>query len=297
MTCYRLYERDIPELPFVVDIYEDSLHITEYERPHDRNLGHHGAWLELMKKSAAAALEIPIQRVHMKSRQRQRGAKQYNRMDQTRKFEQVEEGQLTFLVNLNDYVDTGLFLDHRITRSMIRDEARGKRFLNLFGYTGSFSVYAAAGRARSTVTVDLSKNYLDWAQRNMKTNCFEGDHHQFIHGDAREFIEAAKQRGENFDLAVVDPPTFSNSKQTDLDWDVQENHAELLVGLHEVMVPDSVVYFSSNFRRIKLDEATLSPLYRIVEITRQTIPEEFRNKRIHRCWKLFKLSPPADEAI
>ncbi len=289
ISCYRLYEKDIPEIPLVVDRYEDFLHITEYERPHERDLARHAAWLELMKKTAAATLDVNIQRVILKSRSKDREIGQYRKMDQTGRRTTVHEGDLKFLVNLHDYVDTGLFLDHRITRSMVRDEAAGKDFLNLFAYTGSFSVYAAAGNAATTTTVDLSKNYLDWAQANMALNGFEGDNHQFIAADALDFLKsAARELPECFDLAVVDPPTYSNSKRTEDDWDVQKDHVELLNLLRPVMRTGSTVYFSSNFRRFKLHEDQIQ-CFQFREISKQTVPEDFRNKRIHRCWKLTAL--------
>ena len=289
ITCYRLYEKDIPEIPLVVDRYEDFLQITEYERPHERDLARHAAWLELMKKTAAATLDIGIQRVVLKSKIKDPEFGQYKKFDQTGRRKTVHEGDLKFLVNLTDYVDTGLFLDHRITRQMVRDEAADKDFLNLFAYTGAFSVYAAAGGARSTTTVDLSKNYLDWARANLSANGFEGDIHQFIAADAMEFLRsAARDLPECFDLAVVDPPTYSNSKRTEEDWDVQKSHVELLNLLRPVMRAGGVVYFSTNFRRFKLDEASIRG-FEIREISKQTVPEDFRNKRIHRCWRMVAI--------
>lgn len=281
ITCFRLYERDIPELPFVVDRYEDCLHITEYERPHDRSAGRHASWLELMKKTAGKALDVPIQRVFMKTRLKSKG-NQYHKIGDSQKRFTVEEDGLKFLVNLSDYVDTGLFLDHRNTRKMVRDVAHGKHFLNLFAYTGSFSVYAAAGGAATTTTVDWSRTYLDWAQDNLALNRFEGNDHQCIACDAMEFLESNRQ---TFDLAVVDPPTYSNRKGVEEDWDVQTQHAELLNRLAERLSPGAWVYFSTNFRRFKLDEASLNR-YSIREISQQTVPEDFRNRRIHRCWLL-----------
>ena len=239
-----------------------------------------------MKKSAADALDIPIQKVYLKSRERQKGMRQYEKVGDHRKLKQVEENGLTFLVNLADYVDTGLFLDHRKTRQMVREESAGKRFLNLFAYTGAFTVYAVSGGAISSTTVDLSRNYLDWAQRNLKTNGFEGSAHQFVHADTREFIEQARQSNRKFDLVVVDPPTFSNSKQTEQDWEVQSGHVEMLNSLLSILESNATVYFSTNFRRFKLDEDGLDSRFQPIEITRQTIPDDFRNKRIHRCWKL-----------
>jgi len=284
ITCFRVYERDIPELPLVVDCYEDFLHITEYERPHDRDLGRHAAWLELMKKTAAAALDVPIQRVVLKSRERRHDKDQYEKQSDQGKLVSVHENGLTFLVNLTDYVDTGLFLDHRNTRRMVRAEAAGKRFLNLFAYTGSFTVYAAAGGAQSTISVDTSNTYLQWARRNMAENGFDGPQHRFVAADALRYLQALPV-APLFDLAVVDPPTFSNNKGLQEDWDVQARHAELLEMLAMRMSPGGIVFFSSNFRRFKLAESEL-PSYSIREISNQTIPEDFRNRRIHRCWRM-----------
>ena len=199
---------------------------------------------------------------------------------------EVQEGELKFFVNLTDYIDTGLFLDHRNLRQTIREQAAGQDFLNLFAYTGSFTVYAARGAAKSTTTVDLSRNYLDWAQKNMHLNQLESSQHRFVAEDTIEFLQnTARNSDRRFDLAVVDPPTFSNSKKTTRDWDVQQQHAELLRLTRLVMRPQGVVYFSTNFRRFKLDVAGLTG-YKIQEISKQTIPEDFRNKRIHRCWRL-----------
>ena len=165
ITCYRIYERDIPEIPLVVDRYEDALHIAEFERPHDRTPAEHADWLDLMVRTAAEALETPRDLVFVKHRRRQRGAAQYEPVDDRLATRVVQEGGLKFQVNLSDYVDTGLFLDHRITRSMVRDAATGTNFLNLFAYTGSFTVYAAAGGAAQTTTVDLLPGHLEWARR------------------------------------------------------------------------------------------------------------------------------------
>jgi 23S rRNA (guanine2445-N2)-methyltransferase / 23S rRNA (guanine2069-N7)-methyltransferase len=286
ITCYRIYERDMPEVPLVVDRYEDALHIAEFERPHDRTAAEHADWLDFMVDAAAKALETPRELVFVKHRQRQRGASQYERFDERRVLKIVQEGGLKFEVNLSDYLDTGLFLDHRITRAMVRDAARGTRFLNLFAYTGSFTVYAAAGGASETTTVDLSANYLEWAEENLRINGLLNPAHHFIRADSREYLESLKEH-EQFDLAVVDPPTFSNSKRLDEDWDVQRYHGELLRGVLRVMRVGGVVFFSTNSRRFKLDEAALAGA-NVREITKQTIPEDFRNKRIHRCWRVVR---------
>ena len=284
ISCFRLYERDIPELPFVIDRYEDFYHLTEYERPHDRDPGRHAAWLELMKKTVAKTFDTPIQKVVMKTRLRQAGRSQHEKVDQSRDRMTVGEQGLKFYVNLKDYVDTGLFLDHRHTRQMVRDESTEKHFLNLFAYTGSFSVYAAAGAAASTTTVDWSNTYLDWARDNMQLNGFEGIHHNFVRADALTFLQNRNSE-QKFDLAVVDPPTFSNSKRTDKVWDVQTSHFELLAELAEHISESGVVYFSTNFRKFKLDDG-VGRLFDVRDISKQTVPEDFRNKRIHQCFKL-----------
>ncbi len=287
ITCYRLYERDVPDVPLVVDRYEDALHIAEFARPHDRSPAQHADWLDLMSRTAADVLDVPRERVFVKHRDRQRGAGQYQRIDDREARFAVHEGGLRFIVNLSDYIDTGLFLDHRLTRQMVREASAGKRFLNLFGYTGSFSVYAASGGATSTTTVDKSTTYIDWACENLKLNGFTNTIHQVVRSDIRDFLERLTPR-DVWDFAVVDPPTFSNTKGVDDDWDVQRDHGELLRRLAQHIAPDGTVFFSTNFRRFKLDEAALGAFYRIRDITRQTIPEDFRNQRIHKCWQLIR---------
>jgi 23S rRNA (guanine2445-N2)-methyltransferase / 23S rRNA (guanine2069-N7)-methyltransferase len=286
ITCMRIYERDVPEIPLVVDRYENALHITEYERPHDRDPAGHGNWLDLMAMTAGEALEIPKSNVYLKSRLRQRGNTQHLKVADTKQRIVVSEGGLKFLVNLADYVDTGLFLDHRVARGMVRDEASGKTFLNLFAYTGSFTVYAADGGAKSTTTVDLSRAYLDWAEDNMKLNGFVGPQHQYIASDVGEFISNHRQQ-ETYDLVVVDPPTFSNSKRTERDFNVQEDAVPMLNNLLPLVRGGGVIYFSNNFRRFKFDEPAINAT-EVHEISKQTVPEDFRNRRIHRCWRIVK---------
>jgi 23S rRNA (guanine2445-N2)-methyltransferase / 23S rRNA (guanine2069-N7)-methyltransferase len=286
ITCYRVYDRDVPEVPLVVDRYEDYLHISEYERPHERAPGEHADWLDLMAQTAAQALEIAPKQVFLKSRVLQEGFRQLAKVAEKERTVIVREGGLRFLINLSDYIDTGLFLDHRVTRGMVREQAAGKRFLNLFGYTGSFSVYAASGGAASTTTVDLSQTYLDWAAHNLRLNEFTSPAHQFVQSDAAAFL-VDHPAGEFFDLAVVDPPTYSNSKRTEQDWDVQRDHADLLLQVSRLLSPGGVIYFSTNSRRFHLDEERLAGLS-IREISRQTVPPDFRNRRIHRCWRMVK---------
>lgn len=284
ITCYRLYEKDVPEIPLIVDRYEDHLHISEYERPHERDPGQHADWLDLMARIAAEVMEFDRRNVFLKQRRRQRGTTQHKQLADQRHEITAREGGLGFIVNLSDYVDTGLFLDHRITRSMVRESADGATFLNLFGYTGAFTVYAAAGGAGRTTTVDWSNTYLDWAERNMQLNGFTGEQHRFVRADAADFVRQLPKH-ELFDLAVVDPPTFSNRKGADDHWDVQRDHADLLNELLLRMKADGVIFFSTNFRRFKLDDSAIRA-DAIREISRQTVPSDFRNHRIHRCWRI-----------
>lgn len=286
ITCYRLYERDIPEIPLVVDIYEDCLHITEFERPHQRTPAEHGNWLDLMTQTAGQALGVEQRNIYFKRRGRQQGKTQHNKVAETQQRKVVGEGGLKFLVNLADYVDTGLFLDHRQTRQMVREAVRGKVFLNLFAYTGSFTVYAAHGGAKQTTSVDLSRNYLNWAQANLSLNGFDGDQHRFVAADVDRFIADHPAR-ETYDVVVVDPPTFSNSKRTTRDWSVQHGATELLVRLMPLVRQGGVVFFSTNFRRFQFDPQSI-PASEVLEISRQTVPEDFRNRRIHRCWRITR---------
>jgi 23S rRNA (guanine2445-N2)-methyltransferase / 23S rRNA (guanine2069-N7)-methyltransferase len=289
ITCYRVYERDVPEVPLIIDWYEGHLHVAEYVRPHDRSAAEHQVWLDYMVAAAAETLGVaPPYRVFFKRRQRQLGKSQYARQQGSGGLIEVHEGGHRFLVNLSDYLDTGLFLDHRQTRAMVKAEAAGKRFLNLFGYTGAFTVYAAAAGARGTTTVDLSQTYLDWARRNLQLNGLTGEQHQLVRDDALAFLRRrAGRREPPFELAVVDPPTFSNSKRLTDVWDVQQHHAELLNAVLRQMVVGGKVYFSTNLRRFKLHEEAIVHAT-IREITKQTIPPDFRNKRIHHSWMLVR---------
>jgi len=284
ITCFRIYERDIPEIPLVVDRYEDHLHLSEYDRPSDRDPVAHDAWLDQMARTAAQTLDVPPEKVFLKRRRRQVGNTQHEQVAAERYEIEAREGGLRFMVNLSDYIDTGLFLDHRITRDMVRAVSTGKRFLNLFAYTGAFSVYAAAGGAAEVTTVDWSNTYLQWAERNMRLNGFESPAFQFVRSDAVTFVDQLPPKPQ-FDLAVVDPPTFSNSKRTEAVWDVQRDSVPLLRALLKRMTPGGVIYFSNNFRGFKLEPDELGAAG-VHEISNQTVPPNYRNRKIHRCWRI-----------
>lgn len=286
ISCYRLYERDFAEVPFAVDWYEGCLHIAEYERPHERTESQHADWLALMVKTACETLGVAPADAYLKKRGRQRGrregAGQYERVSEAGRRLVVGEQGLRFEVNLSDYVDTGLFLDHRLTRAMVRDRCQGLRVLNLFGYTGAFTVYAAAGGARRTTTVDLSATYLDWCERNLLLNGFNGTEHELVQADAMTFLRSLGS-DVMFDLAVVDPPTFSNSKRVEGVWDVQSEHTGLLAALAQHMTVGGQIYFSTNFRKFN---PAFPASVEAHEISAQTVPPDFRNRKIHRCWVL-----------
>jgi len=284
ITCYRLYEKDIAEIPLVVDRYVDHLHLTEYSTPYQRTAGQHSRWLDLMAKTACEVLEVDPKKIFFKRRSRQAGTTQHEHIADLKYELEVTEGDLRFVVNLSDYIDTGLFLDHRITRGMVREISAGKRFLNLFAYTGSFSVYAASGGAIETTTVDWSNTYTDWAKRNMSLNGFDNPAHHFVRESAVDFVYNHR-RGPTYDLAVVDPPTFSNSKRTETLWDIQRDAVPLLQQLVLLMKPGGVIFFSNNFRQFKIDTESLS-VQQIHEISNQTVPPNYRNRRIHRCWRI-----------
>jgi len=282
ITCYRIYDNDIPEYPFSVDRYEDALYICLYHRHHERSEESQAVWINECIQLIGDTLDIPEHKVFLKERQRQKGKSQYEKLDDQTHIFTVQENGLSFLVNLSDYLDTGLFLDHRNTREMVRKASAGRHVLNLFAYTGSFSVYAAAGHAASTCTVDLSNTYLQWAGKNMQINGFSvGDQHRMIQADVKQFL--ADHRSPDFDLIVIDPPTFSNSKRMQDVLDIQRDYAELLNHCIRISNPGGLIYFSTNYRGFQFDPSLLNA-HKIQEITHLTIPNDFRNKKIHKCY-------------
>jgi len=286
IEAYRIYDRDIPELPFAVDVYGDSLHISEYRRAHGRGAAEHARWLDTLVQTLAVALEVEESRVHLKRRERQQGLSQYERFASEGAWGTVQEGGLQFRVNLSDYLDTGLFLDHRVARGWVRERASGCRVLNLFSYTGAFSVYAAAGGALRVDSVDLSKTYTAWAAENFALNGQTSEVHNLLQCDAMTFAREAGRRGPFYDVAIVDPPTFSNSKRTENDFDVQRSHGWLLTDVLLAMQPGGVVYFSTNFRSFRLDVPTIERLATIEDVSHASVPRDFRDRRVHRCWML-----------
>jgi len=282
LEAYRLYDRDIPEFPYAIDRYGDWLHVQLFEgkRPFtDPDIATHLA-------AIATALEVPRERTVLKLRRRQRGTSQYEKLDLQAPSFTVSERGLKFEVNLQRYLDTGLFLDHRDTRAMLRDQARDRSLLNLFAYTGSFTVYAAAGGARRTVTVDMSKTYQAWSWRNLALNGLaDPKRHTLVHSDVLAYLADAAGAGERFDLIVLDPPSFSNSKRMTETFDVQRDHPDLLRRTLALLAPGGSLYFSNNRQGFRLD-AALSRDWHFEDITRQTVPEDFRRRPPHHCWRV-----------
>ena len=284
VSCYRIYDADIPEFPLAIDLYEDYLHVAEYKRRHSLTPEEYEAWQSGCIAVLSEVLEMPEENIFFKLREPQKGKAQYEKQAWEKRELSVGENGLRFWVNLSDYLDTGLFLDHRITRSKVREQAAGKRVLNLFAYTGSFTVYAAAGGARATTTIDLSNTYLEWAQRNLELNGLAGPQHRFLREDVIEWLKHPS--GELYDLVILDPPTFSNSKRMREVLDVQRDHVDLIQGALRRMSPGGILYFSTNLRSFKMDSSSIKGA-QIKDITRQTIPEDFRNQRIHHCFELI----------
>lgn len=301
VTCFRAYDADLPEYAAAIDVYrgwpeaaatlggeataQTWLHLQEYAPPAsvDANAAR-TRWRDL-QRAAAAALEVPRERVVTKTRARGKGGSKYGRIAAREEFLVVEEGGLRFLVNLHDRIDTGLFLDHRLVRARLRELAAGRDMLNLFAYTGAASVYAAAGGARSTTSVDLSQPYLEWASRNLVLNGFGGSPHVLARVDAVTFLSESHAR---YGLIYVDPPTFSNSRRAG-DFDVQRDHVSMLEACARRLREGGVIVFSNNYRRFRLDTKALSRMFAIEDIGRASIPPDFaRRPRIHGCWLLTK---------
>ncbi|MBP5357576.1 MAG: class I SAM-dependent methyltransferase [Treponema sp.] len=343
ISCYRLYDRDIPEIPLSVDLYtfvpdevtdkyqnliqlqeqnaaiskNDSyanqllaeekrrtfIHLYLYERPYEKPEEEEKIWLEEMAKVLAQTLEIDESHVITKTRKKLSGnengrTEQYEKIKSTSVVKGIvqEQGQL-FNVNLSEYLDTGLFFDHRPLRDIVRSTCSGKSVLNLFCYTGSFSVYAAEGKARRVESVDMSKTYLEWAKENMLLNGFEeGEKYVFTRQDAIGFInqknaEVPNKEGTNrFDMIILDPPTFSNSKRTDTTLDINRDWSALVNKCIAILKPRGILYFSTNSRRLSFDSSLLQcpkgTELKVQDISAQTVPDDYRNAKIHRTWKI-----------
>jgi 23S rRNA (guanine2445-N2)-methyltransferase / 23S rRNA (guanine2069-N7)-methyltransferase len=292
VSCYRLYDADMPEYAFAIDVYRTNpdeltwLYVQEYAAPAEIEL-------ESVRKRRGEALStlsdvtgVPQERVRVRTRRKNKRGEQYSKVQDRDNYYVVMEDGLKFLVNFDDYLDTGLFLDHRTTRGRLRAAASGKRFLNLFAYTCTATVYAAAGGAVSTTSVDMSNTYLNWAQRNFELNGLSPDRNGLVQADCRVWLQEANRSRERYDLIFIDPPTFSNSKRMEGVFDVERDHPEFIDGCVRLLASGGLIVFSTNSQRFRLDES-LSQRYDVRDISARTLPKDFeRNPRIHRCFEV-----------
>ena len=318
VSCYRVYDADLPDYSAAIDLYEGCpqtpgrwLVIAEYAAPKTIDPALAQARMLDILAIAPRILDVPAEHVHAKARMRSRGGSQYGKQGAgkgasgeraniaRRRLPLIEEGGLTFAVNFDDYLDVGIFLDHRVTRNLVREHAKqARRFLNLFAYTGTATCYAADGGVEETVTVDLSNTYLDWAERNMRQNGFVGPQHHFVRDDVLAWIRDQRQTRNRWDLIFVDPPTFSNSsKMGRRTWDVQRDHVELLAGVSRLLAQGGHAIFSCNLRGFRPETHKLARAGVVLEdITAQTIPEDFaRNQKVHHCYIVRRL--PIEDAM
>ena len=284
VSCYRAFDWDMPECPLCIDVYEDKIHVAEYRTRHALDEAIHQQWWLAMVEAIKNVFGVSDEQLFLKVRERMKDKTQYEKVDQRAARYVVYENGLQFWVNLTDYLDTGLFLDHRPLRKKVRGLSEGKTVLNLFSYTGSFSVYAVAGGAKHVTTVDLSNTYLDWAKDNFTLNGFDWKQHTFIKTDAKAWL--AEAASKQFDIIILDPPTISRSKMADTKFDVQLDQTELINNALRLLKPGGILYFSTNFRDFELVASSLHASM-ITDITLKTIPPDFRNKKIHYCWEIL----------
>jgi len=287
ITCFRVYEKDLPDYPLILDWIDGEAVVWVFDRKRDETDTQKEIFKKEIVESVLQALELSDSKLHLKERRRQKGVEsQYEKIAHSKTFKIIEEGGLKFELNLTDYLDVGLFLDHRNTRKMCRELARGRRFLNLFAYTGSFTCYAIDGGAISTTTVDLSNRYTEWAARNLALNGFDKrDSDRIVVDDCLSFLNS--ETSENtYDLIVCDPPTFSNSKKMKTSFSVDDDYGRLIRSCLDLLSPTGILIFSTNSRSFKLDPAELPDTIKIKNVSQKTVPPDFRNRKIHQCWVL-----------
>ncbi len=293
ISCFRVYDADLPEFNFALDIYQSDrtyLVFQEYAAPPSIDINKVRSRSIIARNTVIHTMEIEPTHLFYKQRKKQLGSEQYDKIQQKNKRHVIKEKNCSFYVNFEDYLDTGLFLDHRMTRELIQQESKGKSFLNLFSYTGTASIHAAVGGAKSTTSVDMSATYLSWCEHNFKLNNIPLINHKLIKANCMEWIKSEKNK---YDLIFVDPPTFSNSKSMDRVFDIQRDYVELLIRCADLLTKNGKIIFSTNFRKFKFDHSLLNGTkladMEVTDITQQTIPEDFaRNKKIHQCWTLSK---------
>ncbi len=287
VACYRIYDHDLPEFPLCIEFYNDKLYVAEYKRRHGMSEEEHDAWMEKTLTVVSALLSVNKENIFLKLRQRKPGRLgQYQRVDVAQNEFVATENNLQFIINLSDFLDTGLFLDHRLTRQMVREKSQDKKVLNLFAYTGSFSVYAAAGGASEVVTADLSNTYLKWAERNMALNDFtDPEKYKFVQTDVMQYLKTMPS--DYYDIIVMDPPTFSNSKRMDGILDIQRDHVSMINDCMRALKKDGILYFSTNARTFVLDEQSIQASL-LKNITKATTPFDFEGRLFRWCYYLVK---------
>ena len=296
INAFRLYDRDIPEIPLVLDLYGDAVSGALYRHPLKEDIASGESWLLSMKAATARALSIPESHIFLKERRRMRqrhdSAAQYDRMSARSFYRDVHEKDMVFRVNLSDYLDTGLFLDSRKKRALLRDQAAGKRVLNLFAYTCSLSVCAAKGGARQVDSVDLSNTYLEWGRVNFALNGLAADYDNgemnLIRSDVMQFIKDAARKNYRWDIIILDPPAFSNSKKMRNTLDIRRDHRELVQGCLSLLSHGGTLWFSSNAKGVKLAGEDF-PRYIVKDMGNELMDEDFRGKKIPACYTLKSL--------
>lgn len=288
ITCYRLYDKDLPNHPLIIDLYEGNAVIYEYESNHKLSEDEYEEWLETCLEIIATVLQIDEKNIYLKSRRRKKNRlDQYQKTANSNEFFVVHENGLKFKTNYADFLDTGLFLDHRPTRVMVQAESKGKNILNLFCYTGSFSIYAAAAKAKEVWSLDLSNSYIDWGKENQKLNQIDSAvKMNWIKCDVLSYLPELPSN--HFDIIILDPPTFSNSKMMKTVWDVQEDHYKLIQQLGRVLRENGKIYFSTNARKFQLD-GRLKDFWTIKDITKATTDFDFQGRLLRYCFLLTKL--------
>lgn len=287
VSCYRIYDHDLPEFPLRVEIYGDKVYVAEYKRRHGMTDEAHDEWMEKSLSVLMDIVAVPREHIFLKLRQRKPGRLgQYQKVDAALHTFPVQENGLQFIVNLSDYLDTGLFLDHRVTRQMVKEQSKGRRVLNLFAYTGSFSVYAAAGEATEVTTVDLSNTYLSWASENMNLNGFtDPAMFRFVQADVKQYLGTLPSG--YFDLIVMDPPTFSNSQRMKDVLDIQRDHAVLINECIRIMKKGGLLYFSTNYTRFVLEKEKIQHAS-VKDITKATTAFDFEGTSTRYCFLFTK---------
>ena len=286
IDSYRIYDRDIPEFPFKVDRFREYFIIYDCRNKSSDFADQKKNNITILSDSIKSIFNIDDSKIIIKSRQQQKGKDQYNRLDRTRTYYEVQEFGAKFFINLYDYLDTGFFLDHRPLRKILSNISQDKNILNLFSYTSTLSISAALGGSSSTVSVDMSKTYTNWSIENFENNNLSLEQNVLINKNVFDYLNDKKEKGL-FDIIILDPPSFSNSKKMDRTLDIQRDHIDLINLCANRLSEEGVIYFSNNLRSFKLDSSLLDN-YKIEDISDKTIPEDFRDKKIHSCFLISK---------